>query len=274
MPGTFVFKPIEANLTHSTDWLGKMDPYCVFLVENNRLNSQVCRKGGKHPYWNDTITVQTTNQSNAIVELKDKDTLTGDDSIGFCMIDLNEIESKGQVSKWYPLYYKKKPAGQILLKSQFQGGGFLPGNSPRNFTSGSQYGFNQATYMQNQSNYMQQQYTQSTQFDRQGMAFSQHQFPSSEMVLNRAPYLDESKTFVEQIQKVEPHTFLRNVDVIETRPVVKEVEVFEPQRVMKEVQYTKIVPVKKQIETIEPRVVTKNVEVLEPRIVTKKYSSH
>jgi len=123
MPGTFTFKPLEANLTHDTDWLGKMDPYCSFVINNKRVKSQVCKSGGQHPIWNDTVTIPLeTDQPACVVELMDKDKILPDDSIGTFVIDLKEVQNKGLVSKWYPLYHKNKPAGEILLEASFQSG--------------------------------------------------------------------------------------------------------------------------------------------------------
>jgi len=120
MPGTYVFKPVEANLTHNTELLGKMSPYCSFVVGNERLSSGVSNKGGKHPIWNDTVVVPAQGQQNMIVQVMDKDKITQDDIIGDFMVDLGEVQSRGQVSRWYPLTYKNKPAGEILIESYYQ----------------------------------------------------------------------------------------------------------------------------------------------------------
>jgi len=56
-----------------------------------------------------------------MVELMDKDKVTKDDHIGSFMIDVQELEAQGQSSRWYPLLYKNKPAGEILLEASVQG---------------------------------------------------------------------------------------------------------------------------------------------------------
>jgi hypothetical protein len=120
MPGTFIFRPIEANLTHDTDWLGNMDPYCAYMLNNKRIKGQVCKSGGQHPIWNEATTVpMEIDQPACVVELMDKDTFI-DDSIGTFVIDLNEVRNNGAVSKWYPVFHKNKPAGQILFEAAFQ----------------------------------------------------------------------------------------------------------------------------------------------------------
>jgi len=58
----------------------------------------------------------------------DKDKITKDDHIGSFMIDVPELQAQGQSSKWYPLFYKNKPAGEILMEASFQCEGFIRQN--------------------------------------------------------------------------------------------------------------------------------------------------
>jgi len=120
MPGTFTFRPIQANLTHDTDWLGKMDPYCSYRVGATKIKGPVCRNGGKFPKWEDaTVNVPAPNDNSMVVDLMDKDKILHDGNIGTFVIDLLEIQSRGRVSKWYPVYHHKKPAGEILMEAAF-----------------------------------------------------------------------------------------------------------------------------------------------------------
>jgi len=241
MPGTFIIKPIEANLTHNTDLLSKMSPYCEVTVGGSKIKGQICTKGGKNPHWNDAITIPATHQTQVVLELMDKDKITRDDNIGSLLLDLQEVQASGQVSKWYPLTYKNKPAGEILLQTMYQP---------------------DAMGMQGQGQqYQGQQYGQN-QFYGQEQMHSTHTGVSAEMPTR-------SHVFTEQRQVVEPHTFIKEVEVVETRSSMKDIEVMEPVKVLKDVQYTQAVPVTKQIEVMEPQVMRKDVEVMEPRLVTK-----
>jgi len=242
MPGTFIIRPIEANLTHNTDLLTKMSPYCSVTVANNRVDGQICKKGGKHPQWNDTITLPVTNESQVLVELMDKDKITHDDNIGSFMLNLNEVQSSGQVSKWYPLTYKNKPAGEILMEVVFQNGAGMTGMNA---------GFGQ----------------EQAQFG--AISGHQHHHHHEHVVNASADVSTHSNVWTEQRQVVENHTFVKEVEVVETRAAMKNIEVMEPVKVVKDVQYTQAVPVKKQIEVVEPQVVMKEVEVIEPKLVTK-----
>jgi len=296
MPGSIVFRPIEANLTHNTDIISKMNPYCSFLVGEKRINSQICKKGGKHPHWSDSVSVPVANESKIMVELMDKDKLTKDDHIGSFVIDLRELEAQGQSSRWYPLYYKNKPAGEILLEASFQGQSGLYGSGlGQTGLTGTQStglvgtgvagaGLVGTGFSGSQSTgFVGQESTLNRGFVEEG-TLGQSEFVQRDQALltgpavvqqetfvSQTPIVEQhaARTFVEQRQTVEPHTFIKEVDVVETRPVQQTIEVMEARKVLKEVQYTEAVPVMKTIETMDARVVTKEVEVIEPRVVTK-----
>ena len=119
MSGTLVFKPLEAKLTHDTELLGKMDPYVQILIGDKKAHGKVCDDGGKHPKWNDAISVQRAFEPICYLEVKDKDTFSKDDIIGVGQIDLNTIQPGAVSAKWYPLFFKQKPAGEILIEVIF-----------------------------------------------------------------------------------------------------------------------------------------------------------
>jgi hypothetical protein len=268
MPGTITLRPIEANLTHNTDLLTKMNPYCVFVLGTQRYNSQICKKGGKHPVWNDAVTIPIANENKILVEVMDKDKISKDDVIGSFMLDINELASQQHINRWYPLFYKNKPAGEILLDADFSGQGFgqagLMGQEFQQTGLNQQAGFTQQTSA-NITNLESERFT-----ERENLGFAKEGFVQQETITNQGLIQEPRQVFTEQRQVVEPHTFMKEVDVVETRPVLKEIEVLEPVKVMKDVQFTEAVPVTKQIETIEPQVVKKQVEVMEPRLVTKQ----
>jgi len=132
MPGTIVFKPLEANIvSKDKDLLGKMDPYLSFHLGGlKRVKTEVAKSGGQHPIWNDAVTVEVSDQTSLTVDLKDKDMLI-DDKIGSFEVDLREVQSQGRVRKWYPIFRKNEPAGELLMEATFSGG---------------QYGLNQGQY--------------------------------------------------------------------------------------------------------------------------------
>ena len=120
MPGTIIFKPIQANLTHKTSHLVEMDPYCLVTLGSKQFKSEPCLGGGQTPHWNDCITLQTIEEPKCLIEIKDKNTLVQDSEIASCEVDLKEIEKQGQVLRWYALQFDNKPAGEILLEATFK----------------------------------------------------------------------------------------------------------------------------------------------------------
>jgi len=258
MPGSIIFKPIEAHLTHDTELITKMDPYCVFMVGNKSFNSEVSKKGGKHPQWTDAVTVPIANESNINVSLKDRDHITKDDLIGSFTIDLQEIESKKRISKWYPLLYKEKPAGEILLVASFQGDGSIIGEL-------SQLGQKDETFLASQNEFIRKEEEEILVNSREEKTVIQSEIKTEKRIEEEG-----ARYYTEQRQTVEPRNFIKEIDVVEIRPTEEEIVVTEPRKVIQEVQYTDIVPVMKTIETIEPRVVKKEIEVMEPHVVMKE----
>ena len=119
MSGTLNVRPIEANLVSDKDIFGKMDPYCIVHLGQYSLKGQVCKSGGRHPQWGDTITVQRNFDKVLLIELKDKDRFSKDDSIGVCHIDLSSLPSQTPVRQWYPLSRWHSNAGEILIELTF-----------------------------------------------------------------------------------------------------------------------------------------------------------
>jgi len=117
MNSQLIIKPLQATLTHNTDLFMKMDPYCKFKIGKEKVKSKVHKRGGKEPVWTDTLTLKRElGHSILLVEVKDKDTFTRDDCVGKGSIDLHEIPSFIPTSKWVPLFYKDKPAGDVLVE--------------------------------------------------------------------------------------------------------------------------------------------------------------
>ena len=128
MSGTLVIKPVEAKLTHDTETFGKMDPYCQVLIGKEVIKGQVCHSGGKNPKWhNEIISVKRNYEPVCYIELKDKDTVTADDIIGVTQIDLTTLVPSNITAKWYPIFYKQKSAGEVLLEIVF-----TPNENPQN----------------------------------------------------------------------------------------------------------------------------------------------
>src|SRR5688572_22017012 len=116
MPGTFIFKPLQADLNEEKSLLGNRNPYCTVKIGDQKVEGQICKDSGNHPQWNDAIILQKSNETICTLALKDKCTFLPDGTIGSCEVSLDEIQSKGKLRKWYDLKYKDLIAGQILIE--------------------------------------------------------------------------------------------------------------------------------------------------------------
>jgi len=116
MPGTFIFRPIEAELHKDKGLVHRMDPYCRFKIGKNKSKSRVCKEGGIHPHWDDAVIVQRGSEHFGVLKIKDNNLLNPHRKVGMSTIDLQEIEREGQVDKWYPLYSKGVEQGKVRLE--------------------------------------------------------------------------------------------------------------------------------------------------------------
>jgi len=120
MPGTIIFKPLEANLNNDGHPVKSADPYCIFTMGSQRLQSKTCKESGDHPHWSDSIIMKThDSQPLCLVELKAKEKNPAADNIGSFEVDLSEVELQGKVMKWYPFFNRDKITGQILLEATY-----------------------------------------------------------------------------------------------------------------------------------------------------------
>ena len=55
---------VEAKLTRDTEFLGKMDPFCVVSYKNHRFKTKVHSNSGKTPVWNETFSFNIKNISD------------------------------------------------------------------------------------------------------------------------------------------------------------------------------------------------------------------
>ena len=119
MPGTLIFKPIEAKLVRDTEVVGKMNPYCLIRLGSENYSSQVCKNGGANPHWTDEITVPVSeNQGPCTVSVRDNNILVEED-VGSFEFDPNQVQKQGKTRDWFPLYHKNQHVGNLLLETWF-----------------------------------------------------------------------------------------------------------------------------------------------------------
>mmetsp|Transcript_31296 Transcript_31296/g.28470 ORF Transcript_31296/g.28470 Transcript_31296/m.28470 type:complete len:159 (-) Transcript_31296:545-1021(-) len=119
--GNLIIRPITANLTHDTDTFGAMDPFVIAMMGDQKHRGKTHTDGGKHPKWNDTFVFSRTEEKSVFLEIRDEDDMSSNDLIGFAEVPITDLENTGRFSGWRTVYYKKKPAGQIMVEAELKG---------------------------------------------------------------------------------------------------------------------------------------------------------
>jgi len=117
MPGTVVFKPIEANFSHEGHRITHIQPVCSITVGSQKQEGGLSRKeAGVHAQWDDSIILNRTDD-NCLVELKEKDCLIPNDTLGSFRVNLKDLDSQGKISKWFTIMHQGDPVGEMLLEA-------------------------------------------------------------------------------------------------------------------------------------------------------------
>ena len=117
MSGQLTLQVVEAQLTRSTEMVGKMDPYVTLTYGSEKFNTKVLDGKGKTPVWNQNFTLSVRNVSDDLkVVVYDKDNFSSDE-VGGSVVRIGEIISAGAVGVWFEIFYKNKSAGKIFLKA-------------------------------------------------------------------------------------------------------------------------------------------------------------
>jgi hypothetical protein len=117
--GTVTIRPVSAQITHDTDLFSKMDPFCVFIVGQQRHKTHTAKGAGKHPKWTDYITLNVHTQDNIFVEIWDDDTFSQNKLIAVGEIHVSKIAQVGRIEEWINLSYDKKNAGTLMLEATY-----------------------------------------------------------------------------------------------------------------------------------------------------------
>ena len=101
-----------------------MDPYIVGMQAGQKIFETTVKDGaGKTPEWNEVFNVDVFSKEQDIITLEvfEKDTLSKDDHIGHCTIEMS-ILCEDDTLEWFPINYKDKDdketsAGKINIKA-------------------------------------------------------------------------------------------------------------------------------------------------------------
>lgn len=107
----------RAEIERETSTFSEMDPYVKVKIGKTEQKTSVCKNGGKRPTWNECLMFKLTGTEHFIaIKLKDKNTFSGDNTIGMTEIPLRELK-KG-LRSWeegFKLFYRTRYAGTITL---------------------------------------------------------------------------------------------------------------------------------------------------------------
>jgi hypothetical protein len=107
----------KANLTHDVCTFFTMDPYFMAYMQekkNYAYISQVKKKAGKYPIWNETLTFDNFGEKCLVFEILHEKEL-----IGKAEIPLVEIITRVSYTTQYALYKGTKITGQICVNIEY-----------------------------------------------------------------------------------------------------------------------------------------------------------
>ena len=119
MPGSFVFKPMQAHLSHNRSHLGEMKPYCEYHLGQYKIQGQIAQANPLNPHWTDVTIINGEHETKCKIEVKDKATLKPSRMLAECVIDLDEIRMKGEVTKWIELYHEGEKEGELFIEIRY-----------------------------------------------------------------------------------------------------------------------------------------------------------
>mmetsp|Transcript_22784 Transcript_22784/g.19803 ORF Transcript_22784/g.19803 Transcript_22784/m.19803 type:complete len:100 (-) Transcript_22784:104-403(-) len=96
-----------------------MDPYCVLLCNDQRVKTKVCKKGGKNPKWSETFILNASTEHVITIRIRDKEAFAKDELIAEGQLPVLKIAQLGKIGEWVPVFYKGKPAGNVLIEATF-----------------------------------------------------------------------------------------------------------------------------------------------------------
>ncbi|GAA5849255.1 hypothetical protein JCM8547_006494 [Rhodosporidiobolus lusitaniae] len=115
---------LDAKNLPSADRNGKSDPYCSFVLNDEKVFKTEVIKKTLNPVWNEKFECEVPSREAArfVVEVHDWDRVGTSDKLGFGTIDLASLEPFESVERVVPLQDFKtgQPAGQVRIRLMFQ----------------------------------------------------------------------------------------------------------------------------------------------------------
>eukprot|EP00004_Rigifila_ramosa_P004017 TRINITY_DN143_c0_g1_i8.p1 TRINITY_DN143_c0_g1~~TRINITY_DN143_c0_g1_i8.p1 ORF type:complete len:295 (-),score=52.98 TRINITY_DN143_c0_g1_i8:298-1140(-) len=114
--GRLQIQIVEGRNLRDKDLFGKMDPYVIVQLGNQKFRTKTHKNGGKSPSWNETFNFNVADNMVTmpiVLTLMDDD-IGADDFIGAISIPVNTLILKPFTDAWYTTLSKhNKPVGEI-----------------------------------------------------------------------------------------------------------------------------------------------------------------
>ncbi len=120
MQGSLKVRPIEATLKADKDNIGKMDPYVLLELGNQKFQTMPAIGLGLNPTWNQEFVFNVAGDNELVITIYDA--VKGkDDFIGKHTIKLEQLLKGGVVDNYFPLESRvlKTNEGTIHLRLEF-----------------------------------------------------------------------------------------------------------------------------------------------------------
>ena len=117
--GELALKCHRAELTHDTEFLGKMSPYLEVTCGEQKLQTACRRKAGKKPDWNSEILLfQLVGAREMTLKVLDYEPTGNHDLVGEAVINCADLPN-GTLDDQITIDFKGKSAGTVFLTFEF-----------------------------------------------------------------------------------------------------------------------------------------------------------
>jgi hypothetical protein len=121
LQGLFTVNLFKGTIAKSADVFGKMDPYVIVEIGDQRAQSSIHKKGHKAPQWNESFQyVLDGSETFVQLSLYDHDVGSDDDLIGIVKIPLLAAIQDNIQTEW-PVVKKNKTKGTLQITFTWQG---------------------------------------------------------------------------------------------------------------------------------------------------------
>ena len=120
MPGTLIFKPIQAHFKKDDDSNEeKIDAYCKFKVGHHSGKTSIIKDTGSQAEWMEPVKLKRKHdEKTAKIKVKDHHLLKND-FFGEAEIDLSLLGASNKMMQWFKLEDDKEVAGEILVEIEY-----------------------------------------------------------------------------------------------------------------------------------------------------------